>query len=68
MEYKRKDLVTQKKFKKEDKKDIPSDRNQRKGQERLLLVGGCEDGKLVVYNWSEGTDCGKIYYSVQVSH
>ena len=63
-----KDSITQKNFQKDDKNEIPFGGRQRKRRERLLLVGGCDDGKLVVYNWSEGTDCGKIYYSVEVSH
>ena len=34
---------------------------------KTLLIGGCEDGKLVVYKWDEGSDSGKISFSIEVS-
>ena len=63
-----KDLVTEKTFQNANEKETKPGESPLVRKDRTLLIGGCEDGKLVVYNWRGNKDRGKISFSIEVSN
>lgn len=41
-------------------------RSKKENIEQKLLIGGCADGTIVVFNWKEDEKAGKIVFSLQV--
>ncbi|XP_065064504.1 WD repeat-containing protein 97-like isoform X2 [Rhopilema esculentum] len=61
-----KDLVTQKQFENASQAvESASNEKINKERDRTLLIGGCENGKLVVLNWTGLRNKGKVSFSIE---
>ena len=56
----------QQRFRKPKKLTMSSEEDLTQHRDRTLLIGGCEDGSIVVFKWRGKKDHGKISFSIEV--